>query len=52
LCLELHGGFLSNDKFGIESVSFVEKIILNKVNIHHSYCLESLKTKTKELKID
>ena len=51
LTLELYGGFLSNDIYGVDSISFVDKIILNKVTINYSYCLESLKTKTTTLKI-
>lgn len=51
LTLELYGGFLSNDIYGVDSISFVDKIILNKVTINYSYCLESLKTKTSCLKI-
>ena len=51
LTLELYGGFLSNDIYGVDSISFVDKIILNKVSINYFYCLEGLKTKTNCLKI-
>lgn len=51
LTLELYGGTLSNEVYGIESISFVEQIILNKVSINYSYCLEGLKNKTNCLKI-
>jgi hypothetical protein len=51
ITFKINHGILSNDLFGINCISNINKIILCNVEINHNYCLKSLESKVDVLEI-